>query len=170
MAYVWESAAQPSSSSQYATSPIHSPRDKLTISRHTKQPLVVVGMWMQRRPRRNMNLLSQTDGMILKQGLHMLPATQRADPAYALDRIHVIQRAASGVPVHRALHVRRLELAALHDDFAGAGDGALRDVEAVVVVFRETEDDGDIPLSCGGANLGHLFRVVCKRVLYVFRC
>lgn len=110
---------------------------------------------MQRRPRRDMDLLAQARRMVLQQRLAMFPARQRAHAAHALDVHHVVQAGAARVPEHGAFHVRGLEFAALHDDLALGGDDALRDVQAVVVVLGEAEDDGDVGGLRGGADLGH---------------
>ena len=53
--------------------------------------------------------------------------------------------------------MRRLELAALHDNGAGGGDGALRNIERVVVVFREAKNDCDVGFAGGDADLRHFW-------------
>ena len=115
--------------------------DKLTISRHTEQPLASLFCRMKRRPSTDMDLFPQTNGMVLQQRLYMFPAAQRPNPTHAFDLIHIIERRAPSVAVHGAFHVSGLELAAFHYDRAGRGDGALRDVERVVFILREAEDD-----------------------------
>ena len=104
-----------------------------------------------------MDLLTQTDRVILEQRLHVFPAAERADPSHTVNRIDIVQAGPSCVAVHGALHVRRLKLAALHHDSTVRRDGALSDVKAVVVVLAEAEDDGDAGLACCGADLVHIF-------------
>lgn len=107
----------------------------LTIGCHAEQPLVVIRMWMNRWPSGNVDLLSQTNCVIFEQRLHVFPASKRADTAHSLDILYIIEARAASVPVHGTLLVGRLELAALHDNAAGCGDGALCDVKGVVIVF-----------------------------------
>ena len=104
-----------------------------------------------------MNLLTQADSMVLEQGLYMLPAAERSHAAHTIDRAYIVEARATRVTVDRTLHVRRLELAALHDNGAGGGDGALRNIERVVVVFREAKDYCDVGFPGGDADLCHFW-------------
>lgn len=82
----------------------------------------------------------------------MLPTAQRAHPPHALNIDNIIQTRPARIPKHGALHMRGLELAALHENVARGGNGALRNVQAVVVVFAEAEGDGDAGGARGGAD------------------
>jgi hypothetical protein len=116
------------------------------------------------------DLLPQADGVELEQRLYMLPAAECSHAAYAIDLAYVVEARTTRITVNCTLHVCGLELAALHDDGTGGGDGALRDVERVVVVLREAKDDCDVCFASGGADLRHLWGVVGERVLNVFDC
>lgn len=127
-------------------------------------------MRMQRRPRGDVDLLPQADGVELEQRLNMLPAAERSYAAYAIDIAYVVEARTTRITVYCTLHMRGLELAALHDDSTGGGDGALRDVERVVVVLGESKDDCDVGFASGSADLRHLWGVVGERVFDVFGC
>jgi hypothetical protein len=145
-------------------------RSQLTIRAHAIQTLGAVLMRMQRRPRRDMNLLAQTHRMVLQQRLHVLPARERADFPHAFDVNDVVQACAAGVPKYRPFHVRGLQFAALHQDLACGRDGALRDVERVVLVFREAQHDGDARGARYGADARHVGRGVGEGVFDVRGC
>jgi hypothetical protein len=127
-------------------------------------------MRMHRRPHSNVNSLPQADVVILEQRLYMLPAAERSHATHAINLAYIIETRTTRVTVEYTLHVRGLELAALHDNGPGGDNGALHDVERVVVVFRETEDDSDVILAGGGTDLRHLWRVVGERILDIFGC
>lgn len=117
-----------------------------------------------------MNLLSQTHRMILQQRLHMFPTSQRTHTPHALHFRHIIQARAIGVAEDCALHVRGFEFPPLHEDFAGRGDQALRNVQAVVLVFGEPEEHGDVCGFGGGEDAGERGGGVGEGVLDVFCC
>jgi hypothetical protein len=142
----------------------------LTLCCHTVQPRIFIGMRMQWRPRSNVDLLPQADGVVLEQGLYMLPAAERSHATHTINLAYIIEARTTRVTVDCTLHVRGLELAALHDNGAGGRNGALRDIKRVVVVLGEAEDDGDVGFAGGGADLRHLWRVVGERVFDVFGC
>jgi len=113
---------------------------------------------IHRRPRRHMENLPLRDRMILQQRLHVLPARQLSDIAYAR-RHDIVQAIPRAVPKNRTLHVRRHQLAATHGDLAAVADDALRDVKRVVVVFGEAEGDGDFVFARAGLDGSHLWGV-----------
>lgn len=82
-----------------------------------------------------MNLLSQADGMILEQGLYVLPAAESTNTAYAIDFADAVETGPACVAVNRTLHVGGFEFATLHDDGSRRRDGALGDVKRVVVIL-----------------------------------
>lgn len=100
----------------------------------------------------------------------MFPTTQCADPTHTFNFIYIVQAGSTCIAVHGALHVCGLELTALHYDGAGRRDGALCNVEAVMVVLAEAEDYGDAGFSCCRADLVHFFRVIRKRIFDIFGC
>ena len=98
----------------------------------------------------------------------MFPARQRSDSSHALKINHVVQARATTITEYRAFHVRWLEFSTLHYDIAAWRDGALSNVQAVVVVLRDTDDDCDLGRASGCADASHLGRIVRNRVLDVF--
>jgi hypothetical protein len=85
----------------------------------------------------------------------MFPTRQRAHSSHAVNVNHVVQARAAPVPENRAFHVRGLDLAALHYDFSACGDGALRNVQAVMIIFREAEHNCDFRHACRCAYAPH---------------
>lgn len=100
----------------------------------------------------------------------MFPTGQRTDPSHSLEFSNIVQARSTCVAEDGTLHVRGLEFAALHDDGTGAGDGALGDVQAVVVVFGKAEEHVDVSFLCGSAYLGHLRGIIREGGLDVFGC
>ena len=94
-------------------------------------------MRTQGRPPRNVNVLPLRGGMILQQGLTMLPARQTTHPLPDLRAHHIHETIATGVSKDRALHMRRLQLSTMHQQLAVGVDDSLRDVDTVVVVLSE---------------------------------
>lgn len=82
-----------------------------------------------------MDLLPQADRVVFEERLYMFPTTEGSNTSNAFYRVYVVETGAPCIAVHSALHMGRFELAALHDDGAGRGYGALCDVERIVIVF-----------------------------------
>lgn len=90
----------------------------------------------------------------------MLKTTQCADSPHAFHINNIEQTACIRVAKNCALHVCRFKLPSLVENSPARGDGALRDVERVVVVFGEAQHDGYLVLLCPCANHPHFGGVV----------
>lgn len=119
-----------------------------------------------RRPRSHVHLLVLTQGVVLQQRLRVFPAGQGSEtPDGRGDDVG--QARAGRVAEDGALHVRRLQFSPHHLDVAVGADGALRDVERVVVVLGEAEGHGDVVAGHARPDLVHLRRVAPERILDV---
>jgi hypothetical protein len=127
-------------------------------------------MVAQRRPARNVDLLLLRRGVVLQQRLAMFPAREAADALAELRLNHVDQIVAASVAEDCALHVRGLQLPAVHQELAVGVDHGLGDVERVVVVFREAERDDHVVLLGTSLNGAHFGRVDGQGILDLARC
>ena len=117
------------------------------------------------RPRGDVHLLVLRIHRVLRQGLQVLPAAQRADAAER-GGVHA-QVAAVAFAEHRALHMRGLELAALRHRLALGIDDPLPHVEAAALLLAQAHDDHDAVLLGRLRDALGLRRAVDQRVVVV---
>ena len=145
-------------------------RRPFTFRAHTPNHSIPLSRWMHARPRSNVHIFPPRHTTTLDQRQSMFPATQRAHTSHALYVHYVPQALAPAVAKDRALHVRGFELPPLHKYLALRGDAALSYVQAVVVVFAESEDHGDAGCAGGGADGRHVRGGVGEGVFDVGCC
>lgn len=126
---------------------------------HAPQPRVLrAGGGIEGRPHGDVDGRALGDGVVLEQRLGVLPAGHGADLDLAQGRAKVeLGRGGQVVPgpvaKDGALHVRRLDLAALHDELALRRDDCLGDIRAVCGrALRKAQHHGDVVLSGGSKD------------------
>jgi hypothetical protein len=117
------------------------------------------------RPGGDVHLLILRIHGVFGERLQMLPAAQGAEPA-DVQRVHREMRAVAFAE-HRALGMRRLELATLGDGFAVRADDPLGDVETAAVAFRKAKRHDHLVALGGGAQPLRLLAVVLQRVVEI---
>jgi hypothetical protein len=106
--------------------------------------------------------------MILQQWLQMFPTGQRTYSSHTLEFNDVVQAGSTCVAEDSPFHMRGLEFTALHNDVTGGVDGALGNIEAVVVILGEAKEDVDVSILCGSTNLSHLRGIIREGRFDVF--
>lgn len=124
---------------------------------HAPQPRMLrAGGGVDRRPQGDVDGRALEDGVVLEQRLGVLPADHGADPHPAQGRPEVeLGRGCQVVPgpvaKERALHVRRLDPAPLHNELNLQRDDGLGDIRAVCGrALCEAQNHGDFVLFRGG--------------------